>query len=613
MNIRLIPKQIPDGTVAFMQRLLVALAAWGVAILLPTLAQAGSATWDTTPATGDWNTPGNWTPPTVPNASTDTATFAQSNTTSVSISAPTEVNGIVFNAAAAANPFTISVPDGLTLTISGVGITNNSGVTQSFGNFGTVTGAPNLSFTNSATAGSMTVITNNAATVSGKFGSITQFNDGSSAGSATIINQGGGVSGELLSASLIQFNGSSTAGSATITDNGATASGAGGAFTEFNTSSTAGSATIVNNAATGTGTFGGLVNFLNTSSAGSATIINNGSTLSADGTNGTTVFLDSSTAGAATLIANGGTGGGSGGRIDFDGNSDGGTARMEVFGNGKLDISGHNAPGVTIGSVEGSGNVFLGANNLAVGSNNQNTVFSGVMQNSGFFGGTGGSLTKIGTGTLALTGANTYTGDTNINGGVLKVDGSITSNTFVNPSGTLAGTGTIHGTVASSGGTVSPGDAPGTLTVNGNYTQGNGGVLNIQLASPTLFSRLVITGSATLMPMPRAPIRGAPAVTGANLILDFIDGFAPTTGETFDFFSAAGGVTGKFSNVTIEGLEPGFMFTVSRAGVGGFDLTALNNGVSSGVPDQGATFGLLLVALLGCTLFHWHSTRRRFV
>src|SRR5205823_1426184 len=40
---------------------------------------AGSATWQATPATGDWNTAANWTAGGPPNGSADTATFASSN------------------------------------------------------------------------------------------------------------------------------------------------------------------------------------------------------------------------------------------------------------------------------------------------------------------------------------------------------------------------------------------------------------------------------------------------------------------------------------------------------------------------------------------------------
>ena len=45
-----------------------------------------------------------------------------------------------------------------------------------------------------------------------------------------------------------------------------------------------------------------------------------------------------------------------------------------MFDNGYLDISSHQS-GVTIGSIEGDGDVFLGANDLTVGTNNMNTVF----------------------------------------------------------------------------------------------------------------------------------------------------------------------------------------------------------------------------------------------
>src|SRR5438105_4152619 len=91
---------------------------------------AGSATWNLSPTSGDWNTAANWTPATVPNGIADTATFDVSNQTAVSVSASTTVDGIVFNPDASA--FTVSASPTLPMTFSGVGITNNSGVIQNF-------------------------------------------------------------------------------------------------------------------------------------------------------------------------------------------------------------------------------------------------------------------------------------------------------------------------------------------------------------------------------------------------------------------------------------------------------------------------------------------------
>ncbi|HEX9544959.1 MAG TPA: hypothetical protein VF955_07220, partial [Pyrinomonadaceae bacterium] len=106
---------------------------------------AGSATWKGNPATGDWNTASNWSPATVPNGASDTSNFATSNRTAVSLSANTEVNGITFNAGASA--FTITAGPTFLLTLSGVGITNNSGTTQNF-----VAAGGTIQFINSATA-----------------------------------------------------------------------------------------------------------------------------------------------------------------------------------------------------------------------------------------------------------------------------------------------------------------------------------------------------------------------------------------------------------------------------------------------------------------------------
>ncbi len=470
---------------------------------------AGSATWKLNPTSGDWNTAANWTPSTVPNSSTDTATFDVSSRSNLSLSASVKLDGITFDPGASA--FSITVSPNFLLTLEGLGIMNNSGATQNFvvANFGT------LYFDNSATAGSQTFFINTGGTVGSGGGTIV-FLGKSSAGTGVFINEAGRASGRGGGGSM-QFAGRSTAGNGTFIINGGSVYGAAPGNIEFggglsgSGDRTAGNGIFTLNGGEVRGALGGQVSFY-FSSGGNATFTVNGG-LVEGASPGLLFFAFGSTAENATLIAKVGLNGGRGGDIRFTDESRGGNARVELFGDGDLDISYHYAPGITIGSIEGSGVVFLGANNLSVGSRNLSTNFSGVIQDGGGYGGgTGGSLTKIGRGKLVLQHGNTYTGGTTVQSGKLVVNNRGESGTGTGPvqveGGKLGGKGMIAGAVtigrgSGAGAVLAPGylhgvGRPGALTIQSPLAFRSDGTYQMELNSSNVTADEVIANGVTI-------------------------------------------------------------------------------------------------------------------
>ena len=348
-------------------------------------ASAGSATWSANPGSGDYNTPANWSPATVPSAPGDTATFDVSLTTSVTLSSSVTLDSFVFSPSADA----FAIAPGLagsfhTLTFSGAGVINNFRPHAELCDGRQLPGSSISRAARRLEGEPLSQVT---------LGRVVSSLTPSNAGSATFINNGG-LDGHSHTGAYTGFIGSASAGAGIFICNPGHKKTVGGVVT-LGCNATAANGTFICNGGTADLPNAGYLQIYDTATGGDATFVLNG-TDTPGASAGSLWLYYTATAGNATLIANGGAV--RGGDISFYiGTPQGGTAKVVVYGNGQLDISQTEAD-VTIGSLEGDGLVFLGVRKLTIGSNNGSTTFSGVIQ------GTGG-VTKIGTGTLTLSGS----------------------------------------------------------------------------------------------------------------------------------------------------------------------------------------------------------------
>lgn len=459
------------------------------------------------------------------------------------------------------------------LTKSGAGTLTLSGTSSYSG--GTIVSAGQLVGTTASLQGA---ITNNASVA---FDQATTGNyAGTMSGSGSLAKLGGGTvritgsnsytGGTTITGGTVEVSaGGSAGGSAAGLGTGTVSIGSGAQLTYY--LSTTGSHTISNAFSLSGGTL--YSEDGNNTFSGRVTLASGASTISSRYQD--TITLAGGLAGSGNVLLTQAGGLGDGPTYVLSGTgANTGTVRVSGSSNGritKLQVANVNAlqsatldmaagdvgtvefsvPGTNtyaLGGLQGARNLAFGGNSLSVGSNGQSTTYSGVLTGSG-------SLTKVGGGRLALAGANTFSGATNVNSGELALNGSITGSLSVASIASLSGTGTVGGN-ATIIGTHSPGNSPGAQTFNANLTYGAGAVVNWELIANTSGSaganydqillptgNLTFSGSTTL----------ALSFNSVGSSVDWTNAFW-NVNRSWTVYDLSGGTTiGGLSNLSLGG------------------------------------------------------------
>lgn len=242
----------------------------------------------------------------------------------------------------------------------------------------------------------------------------------------------------------------------------------------------------------------------------------------------------------------------------------------------------------TIGSLSGAGTVNLGSGLLTTGGLNTSTTHSGVI------GGAGGSLTKTGTGTLTLSGANTYTGGTTISAGTFALGASdrLADTGSVNVASgatfSLGGFNEIVGALSGAGnvslgsGTLTAGDGSSTTFsgvisgTNGNFTKAASGT--VTLSGANTYSGATTVSAGTLrLGIPGAISDSSAVTVNSGAIFD-LNG----NNETIGSLAGAGNVTLGVGNLTTGADNSSTTHSGVISGTGGLTKTGAGTFILSG-------------------------------
>ncbi|MBI1209818.1 MAG: DUF4347 domain-containing protein [Azospirillum sp.] len=160
-------------------------------------------------------------------------------------------------------------------------------------------------------------------------------------------------------------------------------------------------------------------------------------------------------------------------------------------------------------------NPFTLSGDATLNTGSHTVTISGAVTGSA-----GQDLTKTGSGTLILSGANSYQGATVVTAGKVLVNGSLTgsASVAVGSGATLGGSGTIAGaTTIQAGATLAAGNSPGRLSFGNGLTLAAGAILAVEVngtTAGTLYDQIVVTAGNVM-------------TNGAILSLTLGGGFTP--------------------------------------------------------------------------------------